>query len=67
MAVTVDLGQLPFQKVMPIIEWCLENNIDKERCIYFLYVWTAKPAPTDVDWTLTIPDKFATMFILRWL
>ena len=67
MAVTVDLGEMPFQMVMPIIKWCWDNDIEREKCLYWLEIWSKAPPPDDIDWTLTIPDKYATLFILTWM
>ena len=66
MDVIVDLNQMPYHYVLPIIEWCLKHNIDEGRCIQLLEAWYSKPPKSNDDWTLTIPDKYATMFLLKW-
>ena len=65
MDVIVDLNQYPFRRVLPIIEWCFKHNIDTKRCVKLLEVWYSDPPVTNDDWTLTIPEKHVTMFLLK--
>lgn len=66
MAVILDLDQLPYQKVLPIIAWCHENGIDQEKCEELIEAWTVAPPP-EIDWKLTIPEKYATILVLKFL
>lgn len=67
MAVIVDLGELPYYMAIPVIEWCLTNNIDTEKCVSLLETWTTIPCPKDVDWKITMSEKDATMFVLKFI
>jgi hypothetical protein len=65
MAMIVDLGPLPYRMAFDMIEWCFENNIDRDKCIELLEATTIVPVP-EIDWNVDIPDQYVTMFILKW-
>lgn len=61
----VDLGQLPYKQALEIIEFCFYRNIDRARCLELIKAKTMRPVP-DIDWTLEIPEKYLTYFMLKW-
>ena len=65
----LDLNPLPYRLAFDIIKWCWENNIDSGKC-YLLNEMMASPAGSwqqkNIDWTLDIPDKYVTFFLLKW-
>jgi hypothetical protein len=60
----VDLNPLPYRLVLNIIDWCLEHNIDREKCIALLAAWKVSPPP-DIEWTLDIPEKYVDWLLLK--
>ena len=62
----VDLNPLPYNRALELIKWCFEHNINREKCVKLLNVLSISPCPEEVDWTLDIPDKHVTFFILKW-
>lgn len=65
MGMTVDLGPLPYKMAFDMIRWCIEKNIDRDKCIKLLEATTISPVP-EMDWTVDIPEQYITMFILKW-
>ena len=61
----VDLNHLPYRMAFDIIKWCAEHDVDKEKCIELLEAMSIAPPP-DVVWELDIPEKYITMFVLKW-
>jgi hypothetical protein len=62
----VDLGPLPYRMARDIVEWCVNNNSNMEKCARILEAMTVAPCPDDLDWILEIPDKQMTLFLLKW-
>jgi hypothetical protein len=62
----VDLGPLPYKMAFDMIHWCFDHNIDRENCIKLIEASSERPCPT-IKWELDIPEKYVTMFILKWL
>jgi hypothetical protein len=62
----VDLEPLPYQMAFGMIRWCIENDIDRNNCLRLLEASAENPTPP-VIWELEIPDKYLTMFLLKWL
>lgn len=63
----LDLNQIPFQKVLPIVKWCLENKIDFAKCVNLLEAWYSMPPKEVTDWTVDIPDQYISFVIMKWL
>ena len=61
----VDLNHLPYRMAFDIIEWCFEHNIDKEKCTELVEALRTAPPPK-VVWELDIPEKYITMFAIKW-
>lgn len=61
----VDLNPLPYNKAIEIIHWCFKNGIDKEKSLELFEALSTVPVP-DIDWSLDIPEKYMTMFALKW-
>lgn len=65
-AYTINLLEIPYTLVMPIIEWCVSNDIEVERCIHMLEVWHSKSDLYPPDWELNLEGEQALLFCLRW-
>lgn len=67
MDVTVDLTHSDYRLVLPILAWCLENDIDVDHAKLLLERWRSTPPYDKVEplWEVTIPEEYATMFILK--
>ena len=63
----LDLNQIPFRHVLPIIEWCFKNSINTERCVKLLEVWYSDPPVTNDDWTIDIPEEYMSFVVMKWL
>lgn len=63
----LDLNQIPFQKVMPIVEWCFKNNIDLTKCEKLLSIWVSVPPQDYNDWTIDIPEEYMSFVVMKWL
>jgi len=57
----VDLDPLPYRLAFNIIRYCVEHNIDREKCMELL---EASPAHV-VDWTLDIPEEHISWMLLK--
>lgn len=62
----VDLNPMPYRHAMELIRWCYEHDVDKYRCARLIAAVTVSPPPTDVEWTIDVPDKYLTYFMLKW-
>jgi len=62
----VDLNMLPISKFWGILEWCIDNDIDTDKCVELIGACGVSPVP-DIEWSLEIPEKYITWFILKWL
>lgn len=60
----VDLDPLPYRLAFGIIEFCINHDIDREKCMKILEASSAYPIP-DIDWTLDIPEEYASWMILK--
>ena len=64
----LDLDPLPYRVAINIIEWCVDNDIDRKKAVELIEIMNLKPHdwPEHVDWTLNIPDSYATWITLRY-
>lgn len=65
MAVKVELGHLPYRIAIDIIQWCVDRDIDFEKCQELIHAMGTKPVH-EIEWSLEIPDKYITYFLLKW-
>lgn len=65
MKYTINLLDIPYSKVMPIIEWCVSNNIQIEKCVRMLEGWHDREHIRGM-WELEFEEAEATLFCLRW-
>lgn len=61
---TVDLNPLPYTLAFKIIHFCVEHNIDKDKCIRMIEACSENPCP-NIDWTLEIPEKYLNWILLQ--
>ncbi len=61
----VDLNPLPYRQAIEMIKWCAEHEIDTEKSSKLVEALSTVN-PIDVEWSLDIPDKYITMFQLKW-
>jgi len=61
----LDLGPLPYRYAVEIIKWCFEHHVDTEKCILLIRAMSESPAPK-VEWTIDVPEKYITYFLLKW-
>jgi hypothetical protein len=61
----VHLDPLPYTVALKILKWCFEHDIDKDKCKELIGSMGVTPIP-DLEWTLEIPEKYVTWFILKW-
>lgn len=64
---TLDLNPLPYHTAIDIIKWCFDNNVDREKAIFLTEMMGIVPDdwPSDLEWTLEIPEAYATWITLR--
>ena len=64
----VDLNPLPYRFAIDIIKWCAERDIDREKCLDLIEAMSipSKDWKKEIEWTLDIPDKYMTFFLLKW-
>ncbi len=64
----VDLDPLPYRFAIDIIKWCVEQDIDQEKCLELIEAMSipAKDWKKEIEWTLDIPDKYMTFFLIKW-
>lgn len=62
----LDLNPLPYRRAFELIEWCLEKEIDREQCMLLLEVRQGIRPDKDIDWTIEIPEKYMTYFLIKW-
>lgn len=60
----LDLKKLPYPVALTIIEYCFQNNIDRENCVKMIEA-SSYDKPVHIDWTIDIPDKHVTMILLK--
>lgn len=65
-AYTVNLMEIPYSMVMPIIQWCVDNDIQVEKCVRMLEVWSTKEDIQPEEWELSLSEEQALLFCLRW-
>ena len=63
----VDLNPMPYMQALELIQWCFDRDIDRVQCFRIIDAMTRVPVPSDVEWTIDIPDKYMTYFALKWL
>ncbi len=61
----VDLNPLPYRHAIELIKWCAEHKIDQEKSLKLVEALSTVN-PIDIEWSLDIPDKYITMFQLKW-
>lgn len=64
----VDLNPLPYRVAIDLIKLCFDNDIDKDKCL-LLTERLGVPAnqwENEIEWTLDVPDKYITFFLLKW-
>jgi hypothetical protein len=57
----INLNQLPWHQVYNIVDYCIENHIEKQKCFKIL---DCTPL-MGMDGILDIPEKHITWMILR--
>lgn len=64
----VDLNPLPYRYAIEIIKWCFDRDIDKEKCAELVHAMSipSQHWKKEIEWTLDIPDKYMTFFLLKW-
>ena len=64
----LDLDPLPYRVAINIIEWCVDNDIDRKKAHELIEIMSLKPNdwPEHVDWTLDIPDSYTSWLVLRY-
>lgn len=55
----VDVGKLPWRRAHDVIEWCIEHDVEREKCLDIL-------SCLDEEWIIEVPDKQMMLFILKW-
>jgi hypothetical protein len=63
----LDLNPLPYKLAIDIIKWCFDNNVNREKAILLTEMMGIVPDdwPDDLEWTLEIPEAYATWISLR--
>lgn len=63
----LDLDPLPYRTAINIIEWCFDNDVDRKKAYELIELMGRKPHdwPEHVDWTLDIPDRYASWIVLK--
>ena len=64
----LDLDPLPWRLTVDILKWCFDNDVDKNKVLYLTELLNMRPCqwPDHVDWTLDVPDNYASWIALRW-
>ena len=62
----VDLGPLRWRHARELLEWCVSYQVDLASCDRILKEFGQSPPPPEIDWTIDIPDKYITYFLLKW-
>lgn len=64
----LNLLPMPYMLARKIIYWCWEHDIDKQQCAKVIQAMTEKGGGSlsDEEWTLDIPDKYVSWFVLKW-
>jgi len=65
--VILDLDPLPWRQTADILKWCFDNDVDKDKALYLVELLNSYPSkwPEDVNWTLDVPDSYASWIMLR--
>ena len=61
----LELGPLPYHTVLNIIEWCVENDINRTGCIAVMDNLSLGHAHTG-PYELELPDEFEIVLLLKW-
>ena len=63
----LDLAPLPWRQTVDILKCCFDNDVDKNKALYLVELLTSYPGkwPEHVDWTLDIPDSYASWIVLK--
>lgn len=61
----VDLNCLEVRRAKELINWCIANDIDKERATELLFLWYTTTTD-NITWELDIPEEHMTYFLLKW-
>ena len=64
----LDLDPMPYRQAIDIIKWCFDNDIDRKKAVELIEIMNLKPHdwPEHVDWTLDVPDSYASWLVLRY-
>lgn len=68
----LDLGPLPYTKAIEIIQFCVANKIELEKCVAIVESWNhwseeqELMSYDEVDYVIDIPDKYLTYFAMKW-
>jgi hypothetical protein len=62
----LDLNPLPYRQAFELIDWCVEKGIDSEKCKLLLEVRRGRRSDRGIDWTIEIPEKYMTYFLIKW-
>lgn len=64
----LDLNPLPYKIAMDLVRWCCERDIDRVKCLELAELWGTPVSqwPDGIEWTLDIPDKYITFFLIKW-
>ena len=65
---TLHLLPMPYTLAHKILTWCWEHNIDSEKCYKLVDAMAThgKYQLNGEDWTIDIPDKYVSWFVLKW-
>ncbi len=64
---TLNLLPLPYTQAVNIVRWCWDHNVDKDKCLRIIEAMGSQfPRLPDEEWTLEIPDKYVSWFVLKW-
>lgn len=64
----VDLNPMRYTHATELIRWCIEHDVDREKCMTLIEAMLKVPSTWDKDleWTIDIPEKYITYFLLKW-
>jgi len=64
---TLNLLPLPYITARKILNWCWDHDIDRIKCYNILKAMSTKGYDLPAEqWTLEIPDKYLSWFVLKW-
>ena len=61
----LDLNPLPYRMAFDIIRFCIEHDIDREKCVRMIEACSEVPCP-DIEWEIDIPEKYVDWILLKW-